>query len=144
MSQTERSTAVEHNPTLGTAWFHPADMALEKNELQEAHKAYFIASRLEPGDPNAHGKLALVYQLEGNWPAADRELKAVLDNDAENVEFMLRLGVLHTERFTKAKNAAEKKEAAAEASKWLEKVVPILLDEALPPRTDTLVGSPSD
>ncbi len=134
--------AVEHNPTLATAWFHLADMALEKNELDEAHKAYFIASRLAPDDTNAHGKLALVYQLEGNWPAADRELKAVLDKDADNVEFMLRLGVLHTERFTKAKNPAEKKEAAAEASKWLEKVIEAQPENALASRALERVKRP--
>ena len=126
--------AVLHNPTLGVAWFHLADMALEKQELETARKAYLIASRLAPEDPNAHGKLALVYQLEGNWPGADRELKAVLDKDSENVEFMLRLGVLHTERFTKAKSSAERKEAAAEASKWLEKVIEAQPENALASR----------
>ncbi len=44
---------------------------------------------------------------------------------------MLRLGVLHTERFTKAKTSAEKKEAAGEASKWLEKVIEAQPENAL-------------
>ncbi len=83
-----------------------------------------------------------MYQLEGNWPGADRELKAVLDKDEENVEFMLRLGVLHTERFTKAKNATEKKEAAAEASKWLEKVIEAQPENALAPRALERVKRP--
>jgi len=126
--------AVEHNPTLSPAWFHLGDMALERQELDAARSAFLIAARLEPENTNAHGKLALVYQLDGNWPAADRELKTVVDREPENVEFMLRLGVLHTERFTKAKTPGEKKEATAEAAKWLEKVLEAQPENALASR----------
>jgi len=76
----------------------------------------------------------LIYQLDGNWPGADRELKSVIDREPENVEFMLRLGVLHTERFTKAKSASEKKEASTEAAKWLEKVLDAQPENALASR----------
>ena len=126
--------AVEHNPTLSPAWFHLGDIALERQELDTARRAFLITARLEPENTNARGKLALVYQLDGNWPAADRELKSVVDREPENVEFMLRLGVLHTERFTKAKSASEKKEATAEASKWLEKVLEAQPENALASR----------
>ncbi len=126
--------AVEHNPTLSRAWFHLGDMALEKNELDEARKAYLVTARLEPENSNAQGKLALIYQLDGNWPAADRELKSILDREPENVEFWLRLGVLHTERFTKAKGTAERQEASTEAVKWLEKVIDAQPENALASR----------
>jgi hypothetical protein len=90
-----------------------------------ARRLFGIERYLSPDSVPAHGKLALVYQLEGDWPAADRELHAVVDNDKEeeNVDFILRLGVLHTERFTKAKTADERHAAAAEAAKWLQKVL---------------------
>ena len=42
----------------------------------EAEQA--TAARLKPDNWVSRGKLALVYQLESNWPAADRELKAEL------------------------------------------------------------------
>ncbi|MFZ5443683.1 MAG: tetratricopeptide repeat protein [Myxococcota bacterium] len=126
--------AVERNPLLDQAWLKLGDVALERQDLAGARQAFQIAAHLLPGDPAAHGKLALVHQLEGNWPAADRELHLVLDAEPENVEFLLRLGLLHTERFTKAKNAVERESAAAEASKWLQKVLDAQPENALASR----------
>ncbi len=126
--------AVEHNPALGPAWFHLGDMALERQENEAAQKAFFIASRLDPDDSNAQGKLALVYQLQGNYAAADRELQAIAEREPENVEFMLRLGVLHTERFTKATSRVERAAASTEAKKWLEKVLDSQPENALASR----------
>ncbi|MBL9037448.1 MAG: tetratricopeptide repeat protein [Archangium sp.] len=114
--------AVELNPALAVAWFRLGDLALERQSLDDARKAFRLASRLEPDDGNARGKLALVYQLEGDWPAADRELNAVMEREPSNLDFMLRLGLLHTERFIKTKGA-EKQVAADEAGRWLAKVL---------------------
>jgi tetratricopeptide (TPR) repeat protein len=126
--------AVEKNPVLADAWVRLGDLALERNDLAGARKDFQVVVRLRPEDPAARGKLALVYQLEGDWPAADRELKAVLAREPDNLEFTLRLGVLHTERFTRAKTSAEREEAAKEAARWLEKVLEAQPENAIASR----------
>ncbi len=126
--------ALERNPVLDQAWLKVGDVALERQDYVAARKNFEVAAHLVPESPAARGKLALVHQLDGNWPAADRELHAVLERDPENLEFMLRLGVLHTERFTKAKSAHERDEASAEASKWLTKVLETQPENAIASR----------
>jgi len=124
-AQAELERSLELNPMLDDAYFELGDLALDRKDYVTARNMFTLERYLSPDSVPAHGKLALVYQLEGDWPAADRELHAVVDKDTEgeNVDFMLRLGVLHTERFTKAKTAEERKAAAAEAQKWLAKVL---------------------
>ncbi|MFO0595973.1 MAG: tetratricopeptide repeat protein [Myxococcaceae bacterium] len=126
--------ALERNPVLDEAWFKLGDLALERQDFVTARKNFEIASRLVPENVPAHGKLALVHQLEGNWPAAERELQAVLDRDPENVEFMLRLGILHTEHFTKARTDAERTTAANEATRWLNRVLEAQPENAIASR----------
>lgn len=126
--------AVEKNPVLADAWVRLGDIALDRNDLLGARRAFEVVARLRPDDPAARGKLALVFQLDGDWPAADRELKAIIEKDPENLEFALRLGVLHTERFTKAKTSAEREDAAKEAAKWLQKVLDAQPENAIASR----------
>lgn len=126
--------AVEKNPVLADAWVRLGDLALDRNDLLGARKDFQVVARLRPDDPAARGKLALVFQLDGDWPAADRELKAVMDKEPDNLEFALRLGVLHTERFTKAKTSAEREGAAKEATKWLEQVLEAQPENAIASR----------
>lgn len=115
--------ALQKNPLLEDAWFRLGDLALERKDLADARRRFRVARYLSPDSVPARGKLALVYQLEHDWPAADRELKAVLDKDPQNLEFMMRLGVLHTDRWQNAKTADERKAAAAVATEWLQKVL---------------------
>ncbi len=126
--------ALERNPVLEQAWLKLGDVALERQDLVAARRNFEVASRLIPESPAAHGKLALVYQLEANWPAADRELHAILDREPENLEFMLRLGVLHTERFTKARTEDERNAASTEASRWLTRVLEAQPENAIASR----------
>jgi tetratricopeptide (TPR) repeat protein len=126
--------ALERNPVLDRAWLKLGDAALERQDLVTARRHYEIAARLLPESAPVRGKLALVHQLDGNWPAADRELRAVLQWEPENLEFMLRLGVLHTERFTKSRSSSEREAAAREATTWLEKVLAQQPENALASR----------
>lgn len=126
--------ALERNPVLDEAWLRLGDVALQRQDYVTARTYFEVAVRLLPESAPAHGKLALVHQLDGNWPAADRELRVVLDRDPENLEFMLRLGVLHTERFTKAKSPSEKDQAATQASLWLQKVLQAQPENAIASR----------
>lgn len=126
--------AIERNPVLDRAWAKLGDFALDRQDFVSARRHFEVASRLEPESAPLHGKLALVHQLEGNWPAADRELRAVLDKDPENLEFMLRLGVLHAERFSKVRSESERAAAASEATTWLEKVLATQPENAIASR----------
>lgn len=126
--------ALERNPVLDEAWLRLGDVALDRQDYVTARKYFEVATRLLPDSPSAHGKLALVHQLDGNWPAADRELRVVLDRDPENLEFMLRLGVLHTERFAKSRSPTERNQASVEATRWLEKVLEAQPENAIASR----------
>ena len=141
-AEEQYQAALERNPVLTEAWFRLGDFALERQDLVSARRHFTIASRLSPESTPAHGKLALVHQLEGDWPAADRELHAVLDREPENLEFVLRLGLLHAEHAFKAKSAKERSEARAEASKWLDKVLEAQPENALASRALEKLNSP--
>lgn len=141
LSRQRAKTAQEHleraaalNPLLDEAWLRLGDLSLERQDYVSARQQFQVAARLSPDSFAAHGKLALVYQLEKNWPAADRELHLVVDRDTENLEFVLRLGVLHAERFTHAKSATERVDAAKEATQWLEQVLAAQPENALASR----------
>ncbi|MCA2979595.1 MAG: tetratricopeptide repeat protein [Myxococcaceae bacterium] len=134
--------ALEKNPCLEAAWFRLGDVALERQELARALVAFRTAVRLRPDDWFARGKLALVYQLEANWPAADRELKAELARNPENLEATLRLGLLHTDKFLKAKLAADRQVARVEAAKYLEQVLEQQPENALASRALERVKQP--
>lgn len=134
--------ALEKNPTLEDAWFKLGDVAIERQELEKARTAFRTAVRLRPDNWFARGKLAMVFQLEGNWPAADRELKAELAQRPDNLEAALRLGLLHTEKYMKVKPAAERQAAQAEASKWLEQVLEEQPENALASRALERVKQP--
>lgn len=134
--------ALEKNPTLDEAWFKLGDAALERQELEKARTAFRTAARLKPDNWFSRGKLALVYQLETNWPAADRELKAELEQRPDNLEAVLRLGLLHTEKYLKVKTLTEKQAAQNEASKWLEQVLEAQPENALASRALERVKQP--
>jgi tetratricopeptide (TPR) repeat protein len=134
--------ALEKNPTLRDAWFKLGDVALERQDFEKARIAFRTAARLEPGDWFARGKLALVYQLEGNWAGADRELKGELAQHPDNLEAVLRLGLLHTEKYLKTKAPADRDAARAEASRWLEKLLEQQPENALASRALERVKQP--
>jgi tetratricopeptide (TPR) repeat protein len=115
--------ALELNPLLDEAWMHVGDRALERRELDRARRAFTVLRHLQPDWAPARGKLSLVMQLQGDFAAADRELRAVLALQPQNVEFMLRLGLLHFERHGKARTDAERAEAARESEAWLRQVL---------------------
>ncbi len=126
--------AVSLNPLLDMAWFRLGDLQLERRDLPSAREAFRVLTALQPDAVPPRGKLALVYQLEGDYPAAERELLRVVEKDPENVEFTLRLGVLFTEQAQKAPRAEERRRAVAEAEKWLRKVLDAQPDNALASR----------
>ncbi|WP_075008630.1 tetratricopeptide repeat protein [Stigmatella aurantiaca] len=120
--------AVALNPLLDAAWFRLGDLYLDRRELTAAHEAFQVLTSLQPDAVPPRGKLALVYQLEGDYPAAQRELLRVVDKDPENLEFTLRLGLLFTEQALRARTAESRRTSAAEAETWLLKVLEVQPD----------------
>lgn len=115
--------AVELNPLLDEAYLHLGELALEGRDLPSARRHFQIATSLVPDSRAARGKLALVLQLEGDYAGADQQLREVLRTDPGNVEFMLRLGVLHLENRTRAPSAGDRRRSEAEAARWLREVL---------------------
>ncbi|HZI11477.1 MAG TPA: tetratricopeptide repeat protein [Myxococcus sp.] len=115
--------AVALHPLLDTAWFRLGDLHLERRDLDAARKAFSVAASLQPDAIPPRGKLALVHQLEGDYAAAERELRHVVEKDPENMEFTLRLGLLFTEQALKTTRPEARKTAAGEAERWLRKVL---------------------
>lgn len=134
--------ALALNPLLDRAWFHLGDAALEANDLQAARERFGACARIVPEDPSAHGKLALVLQLLEDWPAAERELQGIVDRDPENLEYVLRLGVLHAEHALKAREPSERKRAATDARKWLGQVLDKQPENAIASRAMERLGPP--
>jgi len=115
--------AVELNPLLDLAWFRLGDMHLERKDMKAAGEAFRVLTHLAPDEAPPRGKLALVLQLEGDWAGAERELMHVVDKDPENLEFTLRLGILFTEQARQSSRPEERRQAAAKAERWLQKVL---------------------
>jgi tetratricopeptide (TPR) repeat protein len=134
--------AVALNPTLEDGWARLGDLALERQDYALARRDYAITSALAPDSLPARGKLAMVYQLEGDWPRADHELRIANQQAPDNLEFMLRLGLLHAERAMKARTTDEKKTASTEASIWLQKVLDQQPENALASRALERVKQP--
>jgi len=133
--------AVALDPLLDAAYAHLADLELEQRELVKARDHFRILTSLQPESEAPHGKLALVLQLLGDFAAAERELKKVVDRVPDNVEFILRLGLLHAERRQRLTQPAERLKATEEATKWLRRTLELQPENALASRTlETLTG----
>ncbi len=126
--------AVALNPLLTEAYARLGDLALERGELDVARSHFRTLTHLEPHSAQARGRLATALMLSGDFPGAARELERVLEREPENVEFQLRLGLLHAERHHAARSAQERSAAKAAAQKWLRQVLEAQPDNALASR----------
>jgi tetratricopeptide (TPR) repeat protein len=123
--------AVERNPLLTEAWGRLGDLALQRADPQAAGRCFRTVVLLDPRSNVSRAKLALTYQLQEDWPGAERELKVVVDKEPENLEFVLRLGILNAEHFKRARTPGEKEKAAKEAEVHLKKILEAQPDNAL-------------
>jgi tetratricopeptide (TPR) repeat protein len=130
-AQEHLEKAIALHPLLDDARLRLADLAIDRGDYPAARRQLLVLVRLSPDSVPARGKLAAVYQLEGDYPAAERELRVALERVPNDPEFLLRLGLLHTERYTRAKNPTDRAAAAAEASRWLTQVLELQPDNAL-------------
>jgi tetratricopeptide (TPR) repeat protein len=93
-----------------------------------------VLTYLQPDEVPPRGKLALVYQLEGDWAGAERELMQVVERDPENLEFSLRLGLLFAEQARQSSKPEERRQASEKAEKWLRKVLEAQPENAMASR----------
>ncbi len=126
--------AIELNPYLGEAQASLGDMLLDAMDYAPAMEAFRIASLLDPGATAPLGKLALAQQLSGDFAAADKTLRGVLETHPTDVEFTLRLGLLYIDRSVKAGRVADKSSAREEAQKHLRRVLELDPENAIASR----------
>jgi tetratricopeptide (TPR) repeat protein len=115
--------AIALHPLLDEAWLHLGDGFLERGDLERAGEAFRVLTSLAPDALPPRGKYALVLQLQKDHAAADRELRRVVERDPDNLEFTLRLGMLHLDRWKHAQSTQEREAARAESERWLRKVL---------------------
>lgn len=131
--------AVDKNPTLEQAWLRLGELASERREDDKARQCFTIATELAPERAELKGRLAAMHQLQGDYAAARNALEEGLSQEPENVDLMLRMGLLFADRFEKTKVGAEKAESKREAAKWLRKVLDAQPENALASRVLAMV-----
>jgi hypothetical protein len=73
-------------------------------------------------------------ELAGDYAGASRVLHQVVDKDPENLEFLLRLGLVETASAKHAANAAEKQAHRDQAEHFLNEVLKRQPDNAIASR----------
>lgn len=114
--------ALELNPLLDGAHLRLGELALEESDFKSARRHLGIAATLSPSVP-VRAKLARALQLNGDYPEAERELRGLLQLQPENLEVMLRLGLLHAEEHARSSSPADRSRTRAEAVHWLREVL---------------------
>jgi len=122
--------ALERDPLLDDAWMRLGDLALSRGDTATALRCFRILTHLLHDSPGSHSRLALVMQLEGDFPAADAALQRALVLTPDSPDLQLRMGQLHTERSRAARNATERTAHRAEAERWINKVLEAQPDNA--------------
>lgn len=127
----ELEKAVNLDPFLDDAWGRLGDLAMDQGDAQTAQKRFQVQAGLTPESVLPRSKLALALQSQGDFAAAERELEKVLDQDPENVDLQLRMGLLFADKKRQSSRPEERQAASAEAEKWLRKVLDAQPDNAM-------------
>jgi tetratricopeptide (TPR) repeat protein len=126
--------ALALDPLLDAAYSHLGDLAIERRDLSTAQEMFGALTALQPDALPPKGKLALALELGGDYAGASRVLHQVVKQDPENLEFLLRLGLVEVERAQHAASATEKAAARAEAERCLDQVLKRQPDNAIASR----------
>ncbi len=126
--------ALSLNPLLDDAYFRAGDLALEAAQLDVAKAHFQTLTYLQPEAAPPRGKLALALQLSGDYAGAERQLREVLRRTPDDVEFMLRLGMILGEKSERVGKPEERKASREEALTWLREVLKRQPDNALASR----------
>lgn len=126
--------ALALDPLLDAAYLHLGDLAIERRDLPTARSYFQALTALQPDAVPPKGKLALTMELSGDYAGASRVLHEVVDKDPDNLEFLLRLGLVETERSKHAATAPEKQAAREDAEHFLNEVLKRQPDNAIASR----------
>lgn len=126
--------ALALDPLLDAAYLHLGDLAIERRDLPTAQAMFQALSALQPDALPPKGKLALALELGGDYAGASRVLHQVVKQDPDNLEFLLRLGLVEAQRVQHAASATEKAAARAEAERCLDEVLKRQPDNAIASR----------
>jgi tetratricopeptide (TPR) repeat protein len=122
--------ALERDPLIDDAWGRLGDLALGRGETATARRCYRVLTALQPNAPLAHSRYALVLQLDGDFAAAEAELRRAHELAPADADLQLRLGLLFSERRKQARTAIERASHAAEAERWIRQVLESQPDNA--------------
>lgn len=122
--------ALERDPLIDDAWARLGDLALGRGDTATARRCYRVLSALQPDSPLSHSRYALVLQLEGDFAAAESELRRAHGLAPADPDLQLRLGLLFSERRRQARDVAERARHAAEAERWIHQVLELQPDNA--------------
>jgi tetratricopeptide (TPR) repeat protein len=135
----EHEFAVQKNPFLDEAHLKLGDMAAQQLQWPSARQHFQSAVAL--GNAEAQLKLALAFQEEKNWTAAETEFLALLKQMPDNLELKLRTGVFYVEYFLAA--SSEKKASLRDkALEQLDKVLEEQPENALASRAKAMLKKP--
>jgi tetratricopeptide (TPR) repeat protein len=132
--------ALELNPLLGDAHLRLGELAFEESDFKSACR-YLAAAALLSSRTTVRLKLARALQLDRDYAAADRELRALLKLDPLNPDLMLRLGLLHADAQANSSNPAQRSWSRTEAIRWLREVIRVEGDNVAAARTLESLGS---
>ncbi|MFL5321072.1 MAG: tetratricopeptide repeat protein [Myxococcaceae bacterium] len=131
VAREEFQKAIDLDPFLDDAWGRLGDLAMDRGDAPAAQKMFQVQAALTPDAVLPRSKLALALQAQGDFAAAEQELRKVLDRDPENVELQLRMGLLFADKKKQSSRPADREAANAEAEKWLHKVLDAQPDNAI-------------
>ncbi|HZH04240.1 MAG TPA: tetratricopeptide repeat protein, partial [Myxococcaceae bacterium] len=103
----------------------------ERGDLELARRSFRNLAFLEPDNGLVRWKLAQTLQRQGDFDAAEHELRTAISGNPENLEFRLRLGLLYAEKRQRVANAEEKQRAGFQAQRLLKEVLKSQPDNAL-------------
>jgi len=132
--------AIQKNPFLEEAHVKLADMALQQSNWPLARQHFQMAAHL--GNTQARLKLALTFQEEKNWAAAEAEFLTLLKQMPDNLELSLRAGVFYAEWFLASSSPEEKTQLKNKALAQLDKVLEAQPENALALRVKATLKAP--
>jgi len=115
--------AIARNPVLDEAYFHQAEIALERADLELARRSFKTLTFLAPDDLGVRRKLAETLKLQGDFDAAEHELRVALGQEPNHVELRLRLAQLYAEQASKQADPTEQQRFGAQARKEAQRVL---------------------
>ncbi|MCL2012040.1 MAG: tetratricopeptide repeat protein [Cystobacterineae bacterium] len=133
----EYEQAIKKNPFLDNAYLKLGEMATQQANWPLARQYFQTAVYL--GNTQARLSLALCFQAENNWSAAETEFLLLLNQMPNNLELQLRAGAFYVDYFLAASSSEEKTQLRKKALPLLDKVLEAQPENALASRAKAML-----